>query len=109
MVLIENVERISAQLELEALGDVNRLLEADVEVAIARLAEILNSWTLARVKVKAAGRFKRAHTQHRLAWIEMSWRLREWGRTRQQCGRAEVVKLGWHIAERGGKLKRNSW
>ena len=108
VVLIEDVERISAQLEFKALGEVNRFLEADVEVAIARLPEILNAWSRARVEVKAAGRFKRVHIQHRLAWIEMGWRLQEWGLTRQQCGRAEVVKLGWHIAERRGNLKRNS-
>src|SRR5437660_4495371 len=108
MVLIENVKCISPQLEFEALGDLNRFLQADIEVAIARLPEILHTWPRPRVKVEAAEGFKRVYIQHRLGWVEMGWRLQVWGSPRQQSGRAEVVKLGRDIAERRGNLKRNS-
>ncbi len=47
---IENVKCVSAQLEGETLGDVNRFLQSDVEVAITGLPEVLNAWSLARVE-----------------------------------------------------------
>src|SRR6266576_281119 len=58
VVFIENVKCISAQLERKPLVDVNRLLQADVEISIARLPEILNPWPLACIEVKASGRFE---------------------------------------------------
>jgi len=47
VVLIENVERVSAELERYSLGNVNRFLKANVEIAIAWLTEVLNTWSLA--------------------------------------------------------------
>src|ERR1700730_5036933 len=84
VMLIENVKRISAQLESKTLGDLNRFFQTDVKVAIPRLPEGLNTWSFAVVKVKAASWFKRVHIQNRLAWVEMGWRLQKRGRTRQQ-------------------------
>ena len=52
VVLIENVERISPQLEFQALRDVNRFLQTNVKVAITRLPEVLDVWSFARIKVK---------------------------------------------------------
>jgi len=108
VVLIENVERISAQLESKALGDLDRLFQADVKIAVTRLPEILNAGSSAGVEIEAARRFECVHIQYRLSGIEVSRRLQEWRRTGQQRGRAEVVKLGGNIAEGRGNLKRNS-
>ena len=58
VVLIENVKRISAQLEFETLCNLNRFFQADVDIAIARLPEVLNAWSFARVEIETAGRFK---------------------------------------------------
>jgi hypothetical protein len=92
-VLIENIQRVSAQLEFQAFGDLNRFFQADVEVAITGLPEILNAWTAAGVKVKAAGRFKRVQIQHGLAWVEMGWRLQERRRTPSDPGEQKL--LSW--------------
>jgi hypothetical protein len=99
-VLIENIQRVSAQLEFQAFGDLNRFFQGrcrsrtdTVEVAITGLPEILNAWTAAGVKVKAAGRFKRVQIQHGLAWVEMGWRLQERRRTPSDPGEQKL--LSW--------------
>ena len=99
VVPIENVKRVSAQLEGEPLGDVNHLFEADVEVAITRLPEILNTRPLACIEVKGCRRFERVHIQHRLTRIEMGRRLQEWVSARQQRRRAELDKLWRYVAK----------
>ena len=53
MVLIENVKRISAQLERKPLGNANRLRETDIEITVAGLPEILHPWPLAGIEVEA--------------------------------------------------------
>jgi hypothetical protein len=61
VVRVENVECVSAQLEGEPLGDVNGLFQADVEITVARLPEILNSRPLACIELEAFLRFERLH------------------------------------------------
>src|SRR4029077_12600455 len=97
--LVEDVKCIAAQLELHALSDLHRFLQPDVEVAITRLPEVLNARSFASVEVKATCWFKRTYIQHRLSWVEVRWRLQERRCASEQCGRAEVVQLGRHIAE----------
>jgi hypothetical protein len=53
VVHIQNIKGVSAQLEGKPLGDVNRLFQADVEITIARLPEVLNTWPLACIEYEA--------------------------------------------------------
>ena len=77
MVLIENVECVSAQLESKPLGNVGRLRETDIEITVAGLPEILYSWSVAGIEVEATGRLERVHVQNGLVRVKMCRRLQK--------------------------------
>src|SRR5581483_944401 len=59
MMLVKNVECVSTELEREALGEMNDLLQTDIKVAIAWLSEILDARSAAGIEVEAARRLER--------------------------------------------------
>ena len=63
VMLIENVKSIPSQLELESLGDLNRFLQADIEVTVAGLPKVVHSWSTAVVEIET---YLPARTRSRL-------------------------------------------
>ena len=82
MVLIENVKSVPAQLEFEALSDLNRFLQADIEVTVGGLPKILHSWSAACIEIEATCRLESIYVQNGQTWVKVCRRLREWVRAR---------------------------
>ena len=106
--LIENVKGVSTQLKRKTFRKVERLLQTDIKITIARLPEVLNAPAGARVEVKAVDRFERRPRKERLGHIEIVKRLREWGCTWQQSWNTPSTELSRHIAIGRGDLKRDA-
>jgi hypothetical protein len=82
MMRVQEVKRVSTQLEREPFRYVEDLSQAHVKIAKARLPEVLNPRPRSRVigirRGEAADRFERVSVEDRQKGIEVARRLQEW-------------------------------
>lgn len=105
---VPDVHEFPSHLKGHSFIDSGVLQDSQIVTMVSKAPNIICTWTLSVVKVKAALGFESIFREKGLIWIEVPFVLGEWILPWENCGNATHTKLAGHIAVAGSKVERDA-